>query len=106
MMISNGKEESYGTIVRQLGVTKGAVSQTISRLVKKGILKKKKNPDNNDLAIILTDPGKNVYKQCKKIQEGISRRFNSYLTSLPERDRKVIGDFLNYIEAQLTNGHT
>jgi DNA-binding MarR family transcriptional regulator len=101
LMITNGKSENYNIIVQQLGVTKGAVSQTISRLVKKGILKKKKDHTNNDLIILLTDLGKKVQKQCEKIQEGMFNQFSSYLISLPAKDRRVIGEFLNHIEIKL-----
>jgi DNA-binding MarR family transcriptional regulator len=101
LMITNGKFENYNKIVQQLGVTKGAVSQTISRLVKKGILEKKKNLKNNDLTILLTDAGKKVYKQCKKIQESMLNQFSSYLISLPENDRRIIDEFLHHIETTL-----
>jgi DNA-binding MarR family transcriptional regulator len=101
LKISNGKSESYNTIVQRLGVTKGAVSQTIARLVKKGIVEKKKRPDCNDLSIILTEQGKKVQKQCRKIQEVMYSQFSSYLDALPERDRKVIGEFLSHIESKL-----
>ncbi len=101
LMISNGKSESYNTIVRRLGVTKGAVSQTISRLAEKGVLEKKKGNTASDLTIVLTDLGKKVQKECRKIQKRMFEKFTSYLTSLPERDRKVIIDFLGHIETQL-----
>jgi DNA-binding MarR family transcriptional regulator len=100
LMITNGKFENYSRIVHQLGVTKGAVSQTISRLVKKGILEKKKNIKNNDLTILLTDLGKKVHKQCKIIQGRMFNQLSSYLISLPERERKIIDDFLNHIETK------
>ncbi len=103
LVITDGKSENYSKIVQQLGVTKGAVSQTISRLVKKGILEKRKKPDSNDLTILLTDNGKKVFKQCKKFQEGIYKQLSSYMTSLTEKDRGVIGEFLNYIEAELNS---
>jgi DNA-binding MarR family transcriptional regulator len=104
LMIGNRKSESYNNIVLRLGVTKGAVSQTISRLVKKGILEKKKKSNNYDLTIHLTNLGKKVQKQCKKIQESMFKQFSTYLMSLPEKDRRVIGDFLNHIETKLHKG--
>ncbi len=104
LLIRNGKSESYSTIVRRLGVTKGAVSQTISRLAEKGIIEKQKPPSGNDLTIVLTDLGKKVQKQCRKIQQRMFEKFSAYLHSLPERDRKVIGGFLDHIELHLTGG--
>ncbi len=101
LMISDGRSENYSAIVRQLGVTKGAVSQTITRLVNKGILEKKKDANSNDLEILLTDLGRKVYGQCKKIQEAVLDDFSTYLSSIPERDRAVIGEFLDHIETRL-----
>jgi DNA-binding MarR family transcriptional regulator len=44
LVIENHTNTNATLIANQLGLTKGAVSQTISRLVKKGILKKAKTP--------------------------------------------------------------
>jgi len=101
LTITDGKSENYNKIVLQLGVTKGAVSQTISRLVKKGVLEKKKSLNSNDLTIFLTDLGKKVHKKCKKIQEVFYNQFSLYMTSLPDRDQEVINDFLNHIDVKL-----
>ncbi|HPC43202.1 MAG TPA: MarR family transcriptional regulator [Spirochaetota bacterium] len=101
LTITNGKSENYNVIVKHLGVTKGAVSQTISRLVKKGILEKKTSGGKSDLMIQLTDLGKKVQKKCVKIQEAVQDRFASYMDSLSADDRRVIGEFLDHVEKTL-----
>jgi DNA-binding MarR family transcriptional regulator len=86
-----------------LGVTKGAVSQTLARLVRKGILTKEKDPYNkNELAITLTPLGKRAYAQCQQYAASILAQLEQIIRSFSEDEQEVIERFV----AQLANVFT
>lgn len=63
------KAVSVTKIAGRLGITKGAVSQTLSRLEKKGILVRTRDPVNkNELSAQLTPLGKRAFGEYREIQ--------------------------------------
>ena len=97
----NGKCH-FGEIVHKSGVTKGAVSQTITRLVKKGILVKKNGSGKNtDLQILFTPLGKKVRQKCEKVRNSLFEQIYSYFASLPENEMEIIGRFLGHFNDKL-----
>jgi DNA-binding MarR family transcriptional regulator len=102
LLIRNEQIGNYSSIVQNLEITKGAVSQTISRLVKKGIVEKiRSGSNNNDLTIRLTPLGLKVQIECKEIQASFMNQVSSYFISLSQNDREIIGKFLTHIEANM-----
>jgi DNA-binding MarR family transcriptional regulator len=69
MLETKGDQAVNATkIADKLGITKGAVSQTLARLEKKGIIEKIKDPYNkNELSIILTPMGKRAPNHCRGV---------------------------------------
>ena len=58
LAIKNGVNTNASGIAKQFGLTKGAISQTLSRLEKKGIINKTKDPyKKNELTLSLTNFG-------------------------------------------------
>ena len=99
LMIKNDIDTNATKIAKQLGVTKGAVSQTLSRLEKKGILLKTKDPYNkNELTLSLTEFGKTAYELCQSIQTSFIEAHNGYLAKLNSKERGVILNFLLHME--------
>lgn len=107
MLLIADEQESNATIMAEkLGVTKGAISQTLSRLEKKGILKKTKDPYNkNELTVTFTPIGQKTLEKFRDVQMVFRNQFVHYFSSTPENERKVIGRFLSHIEVILTNMH-
>ena len=86
----------------KLGISKSAVSQTISRLEKKGVILKDKDPYNkNELILSLTAFGDKAFAQYKKKQSSNRALFNQYLNALSEHDRGVINTFLQEVKGML-----
>ena len=82
-----------------LGLTKGAVSQTLSRLAKKGIILKTKDPCNkNELRLFLTDLGQEAYDLCQTRRELFIDAHKGHLATLNAKEKKVILDFLLHLE--------
>ncbi len=89
-------------IAEKLGVTKGAVSQTLTRLEKKGIISKIKDPFNkNELTLILTDKGKEALKEFRVLQKMRSSGHDNILKNFSESDKHIIFDFLRRFEEML-----
>ncbi len=89
-------------MAHQLGISKSAVSQTVSRLEKKGVIIKEKDPYNkNELILSLTAFGEKAFDRYKKKQASNRMLFNQYLNSLSEPDREVINNFLKEVKGML-----
>ena len=98
-VIKEGADLSAGEMARKLGISNGAVSQTLNRLEKKGVIKKTKDPAlKNRLTAALTEFGQAAIRQFEQGQEGTMKTFFSYLAGLSDRERKVIEGFLSRLE--------
>ena len=99
LAIKNDIDTNATEISKQFGMTKGAVSQTISRLEKKGILVKAKDPYNkNQLTLSLTDLGEKAYELCKSVQVSFFEAHERYLTTLDSKEKEVVLDFMRHME--------
>ena len=85
-------------MAERLGITKGAISQTLSRLEKKRILRKIKDPYNrNELTIEFTSFGQEVLAHYLQLIAELHQQYDQYLTTLTESERTVIRGFLSHI---------
>lgn len=83
----------------RLGVTKGAVSQTLARLEKKGVVHKTKDLHNkNELTVHFTKLGNEIFEQHRKTRAALQERFVGYLAGVSAEEREVIGRFLGKLE--------
>jgi len=104
MLLSADDRQSTSAtnIANKFGISKSAVSQTISRLIKKGVITKDKDTYNkNELLISFTSFGEKAFKRYK-VKQNLSRtNINYHLNSISEHDRGVINDFLYELEDML-----
>jgi DNA-binding MarR family transcriptional regulator len=101
-VINEGADLSAGEMARRLGISNGAVSQTLNRLEKKGAIQKTKDPAlKNKLTAVLTKTGQVAFRQFEERQETAMKTFSSYLAGLSDRDRKIIEQFLVRLEGFL-----
>lgn len=96
-------DEKYATnatrMADQLGITKGAVSQTLTRLEKKGVLIKSKDPNNkNELTLEFTPLGAQAFKHYKKQTDRFAAAHNQYLETFTDREKSIIQQFLSHME--------
>ena len=102
LVIKNDIDTNATEIAKQLGLTKGAVSQTLLRLEKKGILIKAKDPYNkNELTLSFTDFGEKAYALCQSSQVSFIEAHEEYLAKLDSKQKEVILDFLIHMEKTL-----
>jgi DNA-binding MarR family transcriptional regulator len=86
-------------MARELGITKGAISQTLARLEKKGILYKTRDHRNkNELTAHFTKLGKDVLKNHHVSRLSLQKEYEQYLTTLTNKEKKVVSQFLSNIE--------
>jgi DNA-binding MarR family transcriptional regulator len=98
-IIDTEKDMNASEMANKLGVTKGAVSQTLSRLDEKGIISKTKDTLNkNRLEVRFTSLGKEIFKKHLKIRASIQEKFAEYLDTLSDKERNIISNFLTNMD--------
>jgi DNA-binding MarR family transcriptional regulator len=103
LLVVNRDQPSNATkMAEKLGITKGAVSQTLTRLERKRILIKSKDPYNkNELTVSLTATGKIAYDQYEKIRLSLFNQFESCFINFSASEREIIYRFLLSLESVL-----
>jgi DNA-binding MarR family transcriptional regulator len=85
-----------------LGVTKGAVSQMIGKLVVKKFVKKiKSSPNGKETFLELTDKGKKALKGHDKFHREIYMDFLKYTGNISAKDFRKFKEILTKIESHL-----
>ena len=83
----------------RLGVTKGAVSQTLARLEKKGILYKTKDSQNkNELTVHFTPLGKDILRDNRKARASLQKKYAQYFSDISQEEQGIIMIFLTKME--------
>ena len=101
-VIAKGQDINASKMAARLGVTKGAVSQTLARLEKKGILNKIKDPQNkNELTVHFTPLGKNVLEEQEKLRARFHEQYAKYFSNISEKEEVIIMGFLKKMEGFL-----
>ncbi len=101
-VISEYQDLSAGKMAQKLGISNGAVSQTLARLERKGVITKFKDPTlKNRVTASFTASGKEAMELFQAERASYSEFFSKYLTGLSEEERELIGGFLSQIEALL-----
>lgn len=104
LLVNQGGERSRNAtrIAEHLGVTKGAISQTISRLEKKGILTKVKDTTaNNELCLAFTRTGGQAVRRFVQLERDLQERHTKLLRGFSQQDKEVILSFLSRLEQDL-----
>jgi DNA-binding MarR family transcriptional regulator len=83
-------------IAKKMDLTKGAISQTLSRLQKKGIISKEMYPEKkNELRVQFTEKGDLLMTLLNKSKKSLERKYMRYIKSLSESDKQVVSEFLD-----------
>ena len=94
-VIAKGQDINASKMAVRLGVTKGAVSQTLARLEKKGILYKTKDPQNkNELTVHFTQLGKKILEEQRKLRTTFYEQYAKYFSNISEEEEVIIIGFL------------
>jgi DNA-binding MarR family transcriptional regulator len=94
-LIGNYSNLHVSEIARKFGVTKGAISQTLKKLERKGLVKKHLDETNNTrLLVCLTDKGEKAYINHKLDHNNMDKDMFSYLEGLDENQLDIIIAFI------------
>lgn len=86
---------SVTDLAKAIGVTKGAVSQNLKKLEKKGISQKKTDPENISRSIVsLTSKGKAAYYSHKHWHETMDGGYLEYISNLKQNQIDFLLDFI------------
>lgn len=86
-------------IAARLGVTKGAVSQTLTRLEKKGVVSRAKTSNHkNEVTVSFTQLGNEAFENHRQTRALIAERFAGYMADVSAKEQKVIHKFLNKLQ--------
>ncbi|MEJ2249770.1 MAG: MarR family transcriptional regulator [Candidatus Lokiarchaeota archaeon] len=83
LFLHDGPQTNITNIADHIGITKGAISQTLSRLERKGIISKQNEPSNyNQLNIQFTDKGNLALKKIFIFRDSLRKEYQDYISSL------------------------
>ena len=96
LFIYHIQDKNITQIANHLGLTKGAISQTLSRLNRKGIIVKETEPlRKNQLHIQFTEKGKVLMDHVNEFRSFLETEFISYLESKSSNEKNIISEFLD-----------
>jgi DNA-binding MarR family transcriptional regulator len=105
LLFLHARPESNATdIVRRFSVTKGAVSQTLSRLERKGVLIKGRNPKSQtELDLSLTKLGEKLTARAVEMKAAAERHYDQQLSDLDEPGRDAVQRFLEGMQVRFNS---
>ena len=98
-IIGDKSEPHVSQVARDFGVTKGAVSQSLKKLEKKGLIERTVDQSNNTrLLVRLTPEGKKAYKAHEDLHRMIDSEIEKWLDALAKDEGDVVLDFIRKIK--------
>jgi len=89
-------------IARSIKVTRGAVSQIVMKLEKKGLVQKVENPGNKRrLDLILTEKGEKAYVGHQKLHQAFSKNLKSVVSDYSQAQMDLIAEFVTNLEGSV-----
>lgn len=85
-------------LAEEFGVTKGAVSQQVAKLEKKGLLSKTRDPENRARVIVaVTELGRTASENHIRFHQEHDSRFLEYLGGLDDGDFDAVADLAGWM---------
>jgi DNA-binding MarR family transcriptional regulator len=94
-------------IAEQLGLTKSAISQTLSRLQKKGIIKKRTEPfKKNELQVQFTKEGQSLMEHVIEFRSFLETQYLEFLETKSDKEKQTISEFLDTLVLIMDHNNT
>ena len=98
-LIGDNPQTHSAELARISGVTRGAVSQSLAKLEKKGLVEKVADPQNDlKKVLVLTDQGRIAYRTHERYHEEMDADLYNYVQALSDAELKVIERFFRELE--------
>jgi DNA-binding MarR family transcriptional regulator len=105
MFLYHVKDTNITAIAKEMGLTKGAISQTLSRLQKKGIISKEMFPEKkNELHVQFTASGEQLMVLLNKNKKSIEGKYRRYIRTLSKKEKETISIFLDKMVSIMSRG--
>lgn len=104
IIVTIGDQPGIGItqLAKMRGITKGAVSQMVYKLVAKGLVIKKISPDSDAAVnLFLTEKGEQAREEHRKMHESKSEMFMKLMSSISEESLISMTTFFNEFEKEL-----
>jgi len=99
MTIGNHENVHVSELARYLGITRGAASQMIVKLEKKGLIEKTVDPENaTRILLALTNKGKVAYYGHEQFHEEMDAPLFNYIDQLSDDQYAFAREFLQRLE--------
>lgn len=96
LFIYHIQDTNITNIAERLGLTKGAISQTLSRLHKKKIIIKKTEPSKkNELQVQFTKKGQLLMDHIIEFRKSLETKYLNFLETKSDKEKQIIFDFLD-----------
>jgi DNA-binding MarR family transcriptional regulator len=97
--IKDNPEANVTELAKILGVTKGAVSQVLTKLVKKKlILKTNKGKNDKEIMLKLTKLGEIIYEEHEKLHKYAFDDFYKLINKLPDKNILFVENLFHMID--------
>ena len=89
-------------IAKMRGITKGAVSQMVNKLVDRNLMEKRVSPDSDAaVCLYLTKKGKKARDEHRKMHENMGTMYEAMLDQIPESTLDSMRQFLEAFDKAL-----
>lgn len=96
MFLYHCQDTNITAIAGEMKLTKGAISQTLSRLQKKGIINKEMVPEKkNELHVQFTESGEQLMTLLNKGKKSVEGKYRRYIQTLSKKEKEAISNFLD-----------
>ncbi len=104
MYIKDNPDLHVSGLANKIGVTKGAVSQTVTKLVKKGMVLKVRDDNNLSRTLLrLTPKGKIAYREHEKLHYKFDIEVEKLLSEATKDQKSFLLTFLADLEIYIDN---
>lgn len=100
--VGKNPAENLTSIASHLGVTKGAISQMVKKLEKKGLVEKVRIPGNKkDILLELTDFGKEAFEWHRSLHKSMESGIREELEKMSDAEIEVFLKVYGHLEGML-----
>jgi len=97
--IGKKQRNTVTSLCNQFGVTKGAVSQIIGKLERKGcVLKERNREDGKEVDISLTKKGWEIFKFHEELHKEMDEELFKFMKTIPEDRLRDFLELLTHVE--------
>jgi DNA-binding MarR family transcriptional regulator len=96
--IGNNSGCNITALARELGITKAAASQMVTKLKRRGFVRKVKSVDNNkEILLILTMKGRTAFDGHERFHADMYKDFIQYLNKVPSEQIEMFEEILDKV---------